>query len=96
MQRQLGRAYQRLQGAHPRRPPSLSGHAMEFFCDVLLALAATSLVGGLGLIVWSFFPALSPLRLGAGLAALVASPLLLLLWERLAWEPFAKRLAQLS
>lgn len=96
MQRTLGRAYQRLQGGHPRRPASVYGRAMEFFCDGLLALAGIAFVGGVALIVWSFLPSFAPLRLAAGLALLATSPLVLLLWERLAWEPFEMRLSQLT
>ena len=96
MQRAIGRAYQRLQGAHPRRPPSRAGRAMEIFCDALLVLAAATFVAGLGLAAWSFFPAFAPFRLAAGVALVTVGPLLLLLWERLAWEPFEKVLSQLT
>lgn len=95
MQRAVKRAYLRLQGAHPRRPPSPLARTMELLCDGLLGLAAMGFLGGLGLIVWSLVAGLWPAPLVAGLVLLVLSAVLLLVWERLAWEPFIKQFSQL-
>lgn len=96
MQRTLNRVYQRIQGNHPRRPPSLPGRAMELLCDVLLVLAVSAVLAGVILVVASLIDGLPLLRLGLGLASLALGPALLLLWERLAWAPFAKRLSELT
>ncbi len=94
MQRTLGRACQRLQGNHPRRP---DGHRlMELLCDAILALAGLVFVGGLGLIAWGCIGQFEPIRVVAGGALVIATPFVLLFWERLAWEPFEERLSQLS
>lgn len=94
MQRTLGRAYQRLQGNHPRRPDGQRG--MEVFCDALLALGVLALPAGVALIVWGCLARFEPIRIVAGSALVILSPLVLLLWERLAWEPFREHLSQLS
>ena len=96
MQRTLGRAHQRLKGEHPRRSPTVSGRAMEYFCDGLLILAGVSFFAGLSVAVWSFIGGFSVIRLLAGGALLAASVGLLFLWERLAWEPLGKMFSQLS
>jgi hypothetical protein len=96
MQRALGRAYQRFQGEHPRRPASASGRAMELICDGLLVLAFASLPAGIGVAVSGLIGGVHPTRLAIGGGLVAAGPLLLLAWERLAWEPFAKRLSQLD
>jgi len=94
MQRTLGRAYQRLQGNHPRRP---DGHrATELFCDALLLLGVLAVPVGAWLFVWGCVARFDLVRLGGGVVFLILGPLVLLLWERLAWEPFGKRLSQLS
>ncbi|HVN01571.1 MAG TPA: hypothetical protein VMT68_15295 [Caulobacteraceae bacterium] len=96
MQRALGRAYQRLQGAHPRRQDTASGRAAEIACDALLVAAGAALIGGLGLVAASLVGGFDPARLALGAGLVAASPALLLVWERLAWEPFAKRLARMD
>ncbi len=94
MQRTLGRAYQRLQGNHPRRQDG--ERFMELVCDAILVLAVLDFLGGVALIVWGCITGLEPIRIAAGVVLVILSPLLLLLWERMAWEPFAERLAQMD
>ena len=94
MQRTLGRAYQRLQGNHPRRPDGQ--RAMELFCDVLLAFGVIAFPAGVALIVWGCLAGFGPIRIVAGSALVILSPLVLVLWERLAWEPFREHLSQLT
>jgi hypothetical protein len=69
---------------------------MEIFCDGLLVLAAIAFVCGLGFIIWGFFGGFAPFRLVAGILLLAVSAMLLFIWERLAWEPFAKTLSHIS
>jgi hypothetical protein len=69
---------------------------MELFCDGLLALSVLVFLAGLGLIAWGCIAAFEIVRIVAGVALLILSPVVLLLWERLAWAPFAKHLSQLS
>ena len=95
MQRAVARAYQRLQGNHPRRPPAPFARTMEVLCDGLLGLAVVAFLGGVGLIVWGLVAGFAPIRLIAGLVLLAVSAVLLLLWERFAWEPFIKQFSQL-
>ncbi len=94
MQRTLDRAYQRIQGNHPRRPDGARG--MELFCDALLALGVLAFAAGLALILWGCIVRFEPIRIAAGAALVIFGPLVLLLWERLAWEPFAERLSQMD
>jgi len=95
MRRALGRAYQRVQGNHPRRPASPSAKIMTLVCDAMLAAAAIAFVAGVGLVAWSVFAGPEPVRIVVGLALVAIGPMLLLAWERLAWEPFIKRFSQL-
>jgi hypothetical protein len=69
---------------------------METFCDLLLAVAIAAFLGGLVLLVLNFIGGFHFAGFALGLASLVLGPVLLLVWERLAWEPFAKRLSQLD
>ena len=94
MQRTLSRAYQRLRGNHPRRPDG--NHAVELFCDAVLALGVLDFLAGVALIAWGCAAGFEPFRIIAGAVMLIHSPAVLWLWEKLAWEPFFERLAQAS
>jgi hypothetical protein len=96
MQRAIGRAYQRVKGAHPRRPKSDHSWIMELGCDLLLIAAGVAVLSGFGLAVWGMLGVLQPVKIGIGVGLLALGPVLLLLWERVAWEPFAERLSHLS
>lgn len=96
MRRAIGRAYQRMKGAHPRRPKSSYSLIFELGCDLLLIAAGVAVLGGLGLVVWGVLGVLAPLWIILGLGLIALGPILLLLWERVAWEPFAERLSRLS
>jgi hypothetical protein len=96
MQRALARAHQRLQGNHPRRPPAPFARTTEILCDILLAASAVAFLAGVGLTVWAIVGRLGLVQLCSGLALLAIGPVLLLIWERVAWEPFGRRLSQLS
>lgn len=96
MQRVIGRAYKRLRGAHPRRPKSDVSHLMELGCDALLAAAALAVLGGLALAVWGVFGGFSAEDLLLGLVLTGCGAILLCAWDRLAWEPFAQQLDELS
>ena len=96
MQRALSRAHQRLQGNHPRRPAAPFARTIEILCDILLAAAAVAFLAGVGLTAWALVSGPGLVQLLSGLALLVVGPVLLLIWERVAWEPFARRLSQLS
>ncbi len=93
MQRTLGRAYQRLRGGHPRRPEG--ERAMELFCDALFALGVLAFPAGVALISWGCIAKFERIRIAAGAALVILSPLVMLLWERLAWEPVIERLSQM-
>lgn len=94
MKRAVVRAYRRVQGAHPRRPKSRHSLWLDLACDLLLALAATGLLGGVAVLLWGLATGarLSQLLAGAGLFVLGAA--LLLAWERIAWEPFVEALSE--
>ena len=94
MQRTLGRAYQRLQGNHPRRPDG--NRTMEAFCDALFAIGLLAFPAGIAVGLWGCIGKFEPSRVAAGLGLIIISPLALLLWERLAWEPFIERLSQMD
>lgn len=96
MQRAVGRAYQRLKGAHPRRPKSPYSGLLELACDLLLACAGAAVAGAVGVLIWGVVGGFA-MWIGLasfGLAVLAAG--LLLTWEKVAWEPFVERLTELS
>ena len=94
MQRTLGRAYQRLQGNHPRRADG--NWVMELFYDALFAFGLIAFPAGAALLLWGCIARFEPARMSAGVALMLLSPLALLVWERLAWEPFVERLSQMD
>lgn len=94
MKRAVGRAYQRLKGEHPRRPKSKTNGLVEVACDLLLGLAALGMIGGLALLLWATVSGLHPAKLLGGAAAIGLGAGLLLLWERIVWEPAARALAR--
>lgn len=98
MQRALNRAYQRVQGNHPRRPRARFSILMDIACDVLLVGAAFAFLGGLAVMVWGLAEGFrfEPLRFLVGLAFLAVSPVLLILWDRLAWQSLIKDLSDLT
>lgn len=96
MQRALNRAYQRLQGNHPRRPKTDFSWLAHLGTDALLVSAVLAVLAGAGLIVWAFADGVQAARLTAGLALIALGPALLYLWERVAWKPFAERLSKLT
>jgi len=96
MRRTLGRAYRRFHGDHPRRPPGPLSRVTEILTDVLLGAGFVLGIAGLAIAVGNLIRGPHPLgvTLGGGLALLGAA--LLLLWERVAWEPFEDQLRDLS
>ena len=96
MQRTIGRAYQRLCGAHPRRPKSDVSRLLELACDALLAASALALLGGLDLALWGLFGGFLTEHLLLRLVLVGCGLILLFTWERLAWAPFARPLDELS
>jgi hypothetical protein len=94
MKRATGRAYQRLRGAHPRRPKSRTSALVEIGCDLLLGMAAAGMLGGLVVLVWATVTSLRPAQLVLGAVLIGVGGLLLLLWERIAWEPFVRELGR--
>ena len=93
--RAFGRAVARVRGDHPRRGRK-NGLLLMLACDLGLILAGILLLAGLVLIAVGLVPSFSLPRLliGVGLGAL--SVVVLVIWERVFWEPFAHKLAQLS
>lgn len=96
MQRALNRAYQRLQGNHPRRPKSNFSWLAHLAADGLLVCAALSFLGGVGLVAWALIDGLDAARLALGVALILLGPALLYLWEKVAWDPFAERLTEFT
>jgi hypothetical protein len=82
-----------MKGAHPRRPKTPVRWLAELACDLLLTLAAAGLLGGVALALWGLAAGGRLPQLLAGLAAFAIGAVLLLVWERVAWEPFAEELA---
>lgn len=97
MRRTIGRAYKRLRGAHPRRPKSDVSHLLELACDALLVASALAVLGGLTLALRGVFGGgFSAEDFILGLVLIGCGVVLLCTWERLAWEPFAQQLDELS
>lgn len=97
MRSAIGRAYQRIRGAHPRRPKSRLNFLVEVGCDLLLVLAAAACIGGLAAVAWAIaHGGLAVQPLIVGLTLLATSVGLLLLWEKVAWEPIVETLSKLS
>jgi hypothetical protein len=94
MKRAAGRAYQRFKGAHPRRPKSRTSLLVEISCDLMLGMAAVGMLGGLAVLIWATMTGLHLPQLAAGAALIGLGALLLLLWERIAWEPIVRELGQ--
>ena len=94
MKRAVGRAYQRVKGIHPRRPKSRTSLLLDIVCDLLLASSAAGLLGGMGVLLWATVSGLETARLIFGAVLIASGAALLLLWERIAWEPFAHALPQ--
>ncbi len=94
MKRAAGRAYQRLRGAHPRRPITRTSALEEIGCDLLLGLAGVGMLGGLVLLVWATMRGLPLAQLIVGAALIGFGAVLLLLWERIAWEPLVRELGR--
>lgn len=67
----------------------------ELGCDLLLIAAGVAALGGFGLAVWGMLGAMQPVKIVIGLGLFALGPVLLLIWERVAWEPFAERLSHL-
>lgn len=93
MKRAVGRAYRRMQGAHPRRPKTSSRWLAELACDFLLTSAAAGVLAGVALALWGVAAGGRLPQLVSGLAFFVIGAGLLLVWERVAWEPFAEDLS---
>ena len=89
MKRAAGRAYQRIKGAQPRRPKSRTSLLVDIACDLLLTASAAGILGGMAVLVWATVSGLRLAQLVSGAALIAVGALLLLLWERIAWEPFA-------
>jgi hypothetical protein len=96
MQRAVGRAYLRLKGEHPRRPPSRFSLVMEIACDALLVSAFLALTASAVVLAWTLFIGLQATALLSALALAAFAALLLLVWEKVAWEPFVDHLSELS
>jgi hypothetical protein len=94
MKRAVHRAYRRLQGAHPRRPPSKTKILAEIGCDLLLALAVFGILGGAGVLVWATATGFHVTFLLCGVAMIGLGAVLLLIWERVAWDPFVRELGE--
>jgi hypothetical protein len=69
---------------------------MDFACDVLLAAAGLVFLGGLALAFRAVFGGFSAEDLSLGFVLAGCGVTLLCAWERLAWEPLAQRLDELS
>jgi hypothetical protein len=96
MQRALKRAHQRLQGRQPEWGGSEPGLWAKILYDALLTAAGAAFLGGLALIAWGVADRLEVMKVVGGAVLVVLGPALLILWERLVWEPFADKLSQLS
>jgi hypothetical protein len=69
---------------------------MELFCDALLVFGVLAFPAGVGLALWGCIAKFEPVRLASGAALTILGPLALLLWERLAWEPFIERFSHMD
>jgi hypothetical protein len=96
MQRALNRAYQRLQGNHPKRPKTKLSHLAELGADVLLGAAALAVLSGVGLLIWAFADGLAAKKLIGGVVLIALGPLLLRVWERIVWDELADDLSKLT
>lgn len=96
MQRAIGRAYQRFQGGHPRRPSSRYSLLIEIGCDLLLAGAILCVLGAFGLLAWAIYAGFDARTIFLCLGLMAAGAVLLLVWEHVAWKPFAERLSDMT
>jgi len=96
MQRAIGRAYQRLQGAHPRRPRNRYSLLVEIGCDVLLGAVVLSSLAAFALLAWAMYAGFTAAAIALVIGLVGLSAALLLVWERVAWEPLAERLSEIS
>lgn len=96
MQRALNRAYQRLQGNHPRRPKSNFSWLAHLVEDTLLASAGLAVLGGAGLAVWALIDRFEVTKLVSGVAFIALGVALLYVWDKVVWQPFARSLSDLT
>jgi hypothetical protein len=96
MQRAIGRAYQRLQTGYPGPRRNRHGLMVEIGCDVLLTVVVMSSLAAFGLLAWAMYAGFTGAVIGLALGLVGASASLLLVWERIAWQPAASRISGLS
>jgi len=93
IKRAVKRAVARARGDHPGGA-SKNGLLKTVLCDLLLVAVALLLLAGFVVVVIALFRGLAMLLIGAGL--LVLGVVLLIVWERLFWEPCARKLSELT
>ncbi len=93
--RAVNRAAARMRGDHPRRGGEEEA-LRTLLCDLLLIVTAVLALAGLVLIVIGLVQGFSVVKLLIGVGLVVLGVVLLLLWERLFWEPIARDLSRLS
>jgi len=93
--RAVKRAAARMRGDHPR-PGGEEETLRTLLYDLLLIVAAVFALAGVVLIVISLVQGFSAAKLVIGAGLVILGIVLLLLWERLFWEPFARDLSRLS
>ena len=96
MKRAIGRAYKRIQGRHPRREKTGNGWLVELGCDLILVGASACALAGVGLAVWAAIAGFLGSAILAVIALFALGAGLLLLWEKIAWEPFVGHLNELT
>ena len=96
MQRAIGRAYQRLQSGYPRSRDGRKGLMFEIACDLLLTVVVLGSLAAFGLLAWGMYAGFTGALVGLALGLVAVSASLLLVWERIAWEPLPRRLSGLS
>jgi hypothetical protein len=96
VKRAAKRAMRRIKGDHPHRGAKVARFGVLLACDVILIAAAMAFLGGFAFVIVGLVQMIDIVSLGMGVALIVLSALLLILWERVFWEPFAHNLEDLT
>jgi hypothetical protein len=96
VKRAMKRAARRVRGDHPRRTADPARFGLYVLCDLLLLATVISFFAGLAFTVIGLLGAIGVADLVLGLALIGLSILLLILWEKVFWDPFAHHFDELS
>lgn len=94
--RAFKRAVRRVRGDHPRRKSHPARFGIYVLCDLLLIAAGLAFLVGVGFVISGLVQAFDLVDLGIGAGLVLLAPVLLILWEKVFWEPVAHTLERLT